>query len=168
MRAAPIHVFARQLAGGVFLGPGRLSASVVERLKRRHCFVGVDSILLPPSRIENFQRERKSTLIGSNARIAGELLTFAHRARIQIGDNCFIGEGTRIWSANSISILHQVLISHCVNIHDTDSHSISAVSRNPHTSAIRMTGHPAHFRERCAALQPDVGQPAWCVGSSAP
>ena len=145
MSAASMHSFARQLAGGVMRGPSRLSATIAEQIKRRHCVVGSGAVLLPSSRIENFLRNRDSIVIGSNARIAGELLVFAHGGRIQVGDDCFIGEGTRIWSANSAKIGHRVLISHAVNIHDTNSHSTSAASRHAHMSAIRSTGHPAHL-----------------------
>jgi acetyltransferase-like isoleucine patch superfamily enzyme len=145
MSAAPTHSFVRLLAGGVLHGPGRLSAKILERLKRRRCVVGEGSVLLHSSRIENLRRERQSIVIGSNARIAGELLVFAHGGRIQVGDDCFIGEDTRIWSANSVLIGNRVLISHAVNIHDTNSHSTSASSRHSHMVAIRTTGHPTHL-----------------------
>lgn len=36
-----------------------------------------------------------------------------------------------------------MLISHAVNIHDTNSLSTSAASRHAHMTAIRTTGHPA-------------------------
>ena len=142
MIAATLHSIARQLAGSVVRGPRTVSASVAEQLKRRHCVVGAGSILLPPSRVHNFLRDRKSIAIGLNARIAGELLIFAHGGQIQIGDDCFVGEGSRIWSAHSITIGNRVLISHAVNIHDTNSHSTSAASRHAHMVAIRSTGHP--------------------------
>ena len=142
MSAATLHSFARQLAGSVVRGPSRVSAILAEQLKRRHCVVGGGSILLPPSRVQNFLRDRKSISIGLNARIAGELLVFAHGGRIEIGDDCFVGEGSRIWSAHSITIGSRVLISHAVNVHDTNSHSISAASRHAHMTAIRSTGHP--------------------------
>lgn len=142
MSEVPISGFARQLVAGVALAPARFSASIAERLKRRRCVLGADSILLPASRIENFLRDRHSIAIGANARIAGQLLTFAHGGQIRIGDDCFVGEGTRIWSANSINIGNRVLISHCVNIHDTNAHSLSAARRHEHMSAIRSTGHP--------------------------
>lgn len=147
MSAASTYSFARQLAGGVIRGPKRLSASVAEHMKRRHCVIGSGSVLLPSSRIENFLCNRESIVIGANARIAGELLVFAHGGRIQVGDDCFIGEGTRVWSANSVKIGHRVLISHAVNIHDTNSHSTSAASRHAHMSAIRSIGHPAHLAD---------------------
>lgn len=147
MSAPVMNSFARQLAGSFIRGPGRLTARIAERLKRRRCVVGSGSMLLPSSRVENFLRHADAIVIGSNARIAGELLVFAHGGRIQIGDDCFVGEGTRIWSANSVTIGHRVLISHGVNIHDTNSHSISAASRRAHMAAIRLIGHPPNLSD---------------------
>ncbi|HYY55970.1 MAG TPA: acyltransferase, partial [Pyrinomonadaceae bacterium] len=49
---------------------------------------------------------------------------FWDHGQIQIGEWCYIGEGTRIWSQASISIGNHVLIAHGVDVHDTDSHPI--------------------------------------------
>lgn len=159
MNEATISGFARQLVAGVALAPVRMSASIAERLKRRHCVLGPESVLLPASRIENLLRNRHSIAIGANARIAGQLLTFAHGGQIRIGDDCFVGEGTRIWSANSISIGSRVLISHSVNIHDTNAHSLSAARRHAHMLAIRSTGHPHELpdvSDRPIVIEDDV------------
>ena len=61
---------------------------------------------------------------------------------IKIGDWVFIGGGTRIWSAAEIVIGDRVLISHNVDIHDTNSHPIDAVSRFAQTKSIFSSGHP--------------------------
>jgi len=62
--------------------------------------------------------------VGPNTQVCGELLTFANGGKIQIGEWCYIGEGTRLWSQSSITIGDHVMISHLVDIHDTDSHPI--------------------------------------------
>ena len=53
-----------------------------------------------------------------------------------------MGEGTRIWSAESISIGHRVLISHSVNIMDSLTHPIRASERHAQTREILTSGHP--------------------------
>ena len=45
-------------------------------------------------------------------------MTFGHGGEIRIGEWCYVGEGTRIWSAGSIEIGNRVLISHSVNVFD--------------------------------------------------
>lgn len=72
----------------------------------------------------------------------GELLTFAHGGRIRIGDWCYIGELSRVWSACDIAIGDRVLISHGVNIHDTDSHPRDAVARHRQYIELSIRGHP--------------------------
>nr|WP_283159985.1 hypothetical protein [Microcystis aeruginosa] len=59
----------------------------------------------------------------------GELFLLTHGGKIEIGKNCYIGEKTRIRSANSIKIGHEVIISDDVNIYDTDAHSLNYVLR---------------------------------------
>ena len=65
-----------------------------------------------------------SVKIGSNSHIRGELLTFNYGGNIEIGDNTFVGVGAKIWSGESVKIGSNVLISHNVNIIDSDSHEI--------------------------------------------
>ena len=75
-------------------------------------------------------REDKSLIqIGENTVILGELFLFAHGGKIEIGKNCYIGEKTRIRSANSIKIGNEVMISDDVNIYDTDAHSLNYILR---------------------------------------
>jgi acetyltransferase-like isoleucine patch superfamily enzyme len=97
---------------------------------------------MPSSRIDNHLPAASAIVIGENSRIAGQLLTYAHGGRIQIGDDCFVGEHSRIWSAEFVTVGDRVLISHGVNIHDSNSHSISASSRHAHIRAVFTKGHP--------------------------
>ncbi len=59
-----------------------------------------------------------------------------------MGDYCFIGENTYIWSMSIVNIGSRVLISHDVNIHDTNSHSLSAKRRHDHFLVI-FAGAPS-------------------------
>lgn len=97
---------------------------------------------LSGSRLINGRNLPKSIKIGSNTIIRGELFVFAHDGCIEIGEDCYIGEGTRIWSACAVKIGNQVLISHNVNIHDTNGHPINSVDRHEHFKKILKAGHP--------------------------
>ena len=54
--------------------------------------------------VTNIRGDRKAIRIGRNTVVAGQLLTFGHGGDIEIGDWCFVGPGSRIWSAASIRI----------------------------------------------------------------
>ncbi len=94
------------------------------------------------SQIFNLQNNRNKIRIGKQTTIKGELLLFGHGGNIEIGDFCYIGEGTKIWSASEINIGNSVLIAHNVNIHDNISHPINAELRHKHYMDILTTGHP--------------------------
>ena len=63
-------------------------------------------------------------MIGRHTHVLGELFTFAHGGKIKIGEWCYVGEGSRIWSAASIEIGDRVLISHSANIFDSLTHPL--------------------------------------------
>jgi acetyltransferase-like isoleucine patch superfamily enzyme len=94
------------------------------------------------ARVINMRKLPKAIQIGSNCVINGELVTFAHSGMIEIGNWCYVGEGTRIWSSSHISIGNRVLIAHNVNIHDTNSHPVHPEERHAHFVAIKQHGHP--------------------------
>ena len=83
-----------------------------------------------------------------------------HGGKIEIGESCYIGEGTRIWSANSIKIGNRVFISHNVNLHDTNSHSIDPILRYKHVQAIMSVGHPSindfDIQSKAVSIEDDV------------
>lgn len=81
------------------------------------------------SKVENNQNSSKIT-VGMGTHIRGQLLLFKYGGEITIGENCYVGESSRIWSAKSIEIGNNVLISHNVNIMDSDSHEIDAFERS--------------------------------------
>lgn len=80
--------------------------------------------------------------IGTNTHIRGELMIFGHGGEIVIGDHCFIGEQSRIWSAKQISIGDRVLISHLVSIFDSQTHPLNPQARHQQFLDIIATGHP--------------------------
>ena len=104
--------------------------------------VGRGSSIGPSARILNASRDSGRITVGQHCRIEGELFVFAHGGQISIGDWCFVGPGTRIWSAKRIVVGHRVLISHNVNVMDSLTHPLDAGARHAQFRAIMEAGHP--------------------------
>ena len=79
--------------------------------------------------VYNSQGDKSKIIIGENTHIRGELLIFKYGGEIGIGNDCFVGEGTRVWSGESVKIGNHVLISHNVTILDTNSHEFNHFER---------------------------------------
>ncbi len=112
------------------------------------------------ARIYNSNKNREYITIGENSIIAGELFVFAHGGKIEIGDFCFVGSETRIWSAQNINIGNRVLISHQVNILDTSGHPVDSVERHHHYRAIHSKGHPKDLKGM-KSKPIKIGDDAW-------
>ena len=128
-----------------------LEAKIKEAGYRSVCSIHKDAVILSYARVYNIRRERSAITIGSHSTISGELLTFAHGGVIEIGEWCYIGEGTRIWSADKVRIGHRVLIAHNVNIHDTNSHPLDPTERHLHFKNIVLKGHPGKIENIISA-----------------
>jgi acetyltransferase-like isoleucine patch superfamily enzyme len=132
----------------------------------RHCLCHVSTVFYPSAAIINNMPHADRITIGANTHVRGELLTFAHGGQITIGDYCYIGEGTRIWSAKSINIGNRVLISHNVNIYDNDTHPIDdPAARHQQFKAIITTGHPTQLdlRENPVIIEDDALISSQCI-----
>ena len=108
----------------------------------RHMVLDVKAVIHPMATVHNIRKQRQAIRVGANTHLKGELLTFAHGGEISIGEYCYVGEQSRIWSAARISIGDRVLISHGVNIFDSLTHPISPVERHRHYRRIITHGHP--------------------------
>lgn len=104
--------------------------------------IGEGSRFYEQARVFNFQSNKEKIKITNGTHIRGELLLFPFGGEIVIGDNCYIGEYTRIWSAESIKIGNNVLISHNVNIMDTNSHELNYLERAEGYKKMLQEGHP--------------------------
>jgi acetyltransferase-like isoleucine patch superfamily enzyme len=82
------------------------------------------------ARILNLLGDPGAIEVGDHTHIEGELQVFWYSGRIRIGKWCYIGAGSRIWSKNSVIIGDDVLISHMVDIHDSNGHPRSAELRS--------------------------------------
>lgn len=82
----------------------------------------------------------------------GEFLV-EEKGRIELGDDCYVGPGAKIWSFLPMQIGNRVFISHGVNIHDTDSHSLSARERHERFLEKMRHGRPLVREEKkCAPI----------------
>jgi acetyltransferase-like isoleucine patch superfamily enzyme len=86
------------------------------------------AIFYPEAVISNAQ-DKSKIIVGSGTHIRGILNVFKYGGKITIGENCYVGDHTRIWSGENITIGNFVQISHNVNIMDTNAHEIDAIER---------------------------------------
>ncbi len=120
--------------------------------------IGSNSSIGSSARILNASGRSDRITVGENTRIEGELFVFSHGGQLEIGDWCFIGPGSRIWSACCISIGDRVLISHNCNIIDSLTHPINANKRHLQFKEILRSGHPRNIDldERPVKVNDDV------------
>jgi acetyltransferase-like isoleucine patch superfamily enzyme len=104
------------------------------------CFFSFNSQIEHESLIINNSGNKEAIIIGENTYIRGELLVYDYGGRIKVGNDCFIGQGSKIWSSNDIIIGDRVLISHNVNIHDNNSHPLNSVERHNHYKHVMTKG----------------------------
>jgi acetyltransferase-like isoleucine patch superfamily enzyme len=98
-------------------------------------------VFLHEAKVDNMQSNPSKIVIGNGTHIRGELTVFKYGGEIKIGDNCYIGENTIIRSGELITIGNDVLISHCVNIMDTNAHEINHVERAESYIEMLKNGH---------------------------
>lgn len=109
----------------------------------KDCILGSGSAIAPEAVIENIRNDKKYIRIGEHSYIRGRLLTYGHAGEIDIGNWCYIGARTEIWSMCKVTIGNRVLVSHGVNIIDGSSHSMDALERHQHFKNILLKGHPS-------------------------
>ena len=128
-------------------------------LGRRQYSMEPGAVIHESARVFNKTGTRSAISIGRFTHVKGELLTFAHGGAINIGEYCYIGESTRIWSARSIRIGNRVLIAHNVTILDSLTHPIGAKARHEHFKHIITKGHPDRIDLGERAV--DIGDDVW-------
>jgi len=126
--------------------------------KPKDCTRETGVVLYDTARIINNRHDASAINIGAFTHVKGELLTFGHGGKITIGEYCFIGEQTRIWSAKEITIGDRVLISHNANIFDNDTHPVNPKARHEQFKQIITTGQPKSIdlKERPVIIADDV------------
>lgn len=94
----------------------------------------------PTARLLNYHGEGSRLQVEGGSHVRGELLIFWNDGSIVIGKNCYVGEGSRIWSQKSVRIGDDVMISHLVDIHDTDGHPLDPDERVLDTRSLLNDG----------------------------
>lgn len=133
-------------------------------LKVGHFTIGKDSIIYPSANIINCSKQNQNIIIGNNCHLKGELQTLGHGGRIEIGDDCYVGSNTYIWSGKSIEIGNRVLIGHNCNIFDNDIHPLNPEQRHKQFMDIITVGQPetVDLRDENIIIEDD----AW-IGANA-
>lgn len=110
---------------------------------RATCILGTKARLGSHARIINMGPRDACIQVGDHSIIDGELVVFRHGGQVRIGQWCYVGKGSRIWSGSSITIGDRVLIAHSVNVFDNLTHPIDRNARHMHFRHIAERGHPA-------------------------
>ncbi len=92
--------------------------------------IGSNSVVYKEAKIINVGNRVNNLIIGENTHIRGHIQIIRDGGEVSIGDHCYIGEDTRIWASEKITIGNRVLISHNVNIHDNITHPLNAQERH--------------------------------------
>ena len=123
------------------------------------CHVEPSVELFPSTRLSNLSGKDGGIRIGAGSVLRGELLTFPDDGKIEMGESCYLGENSHIWSAKSICIGNRVLIAHDVDIFDNTTHPVDdAEARHRQFIAIRTLGHPGgvDLNARPVVIKDDV------------
>ncbi len=99
-----------------------------KRIKLMNAILGKDVVIYKQGIINNANL-KTSVTIGEGSHLSGILLTAQNKGNIHIGNYCFIGDGTRLYSVASIIIGNYVQIAHNVNIFDNNIHSLDPIER---------------------------------------
>ncbi|MDD2720635.1 MAG: acyltransferase [Gallionella sp.] len=133
-------------------------AGLKKLLRKTNYNLAASAVVHEGGRIVNNLPDSSAIVVGEHSHIKGELLTFAHGGKITIGEYCFLGEQSHIWSAKNVSIGNRVLIAHNVNIFDNDTHPLGAEARHNQFCEIIGGRHPKNIDllEQPVRLDDDV------------
>lgn len=132
-----------------FLGRLYLTAEKQAALLRPppRALMGTASRITENGCILNVAGNSNDITVGAHTWLEGRLLTYPTGGKISVGEWCYIGQRTEVWSMSSVVIGDRVFISHDVNIHDTNSHSLDAGERHGHFQHIQGKGIPTAWSD---------------------
>lgn len=125
---------------------------------------GDGTVLTSEASLTNEASNPERLSLGQSCLIIGQILVGC-QGSLQIGDHAYIGPGARIWALNEIRIGSRVFISHGVNIHDSDSHSLSA--RERHERFLEKMRHGKHLVPENAKSAPVIIEEDVWIGFNA-
>lgn len=96
---------------------------------QNNAVVGNGSKFYSTASLVNLSGKMECITIGSNCHLYGNLTVLKNGGTITIGNNCSVGDLSRIVSGGRIDIGDRVMIAHNVNILDNNSHPIDANER---------------------------------------
>lgn len=143
----------------IFISVNKVSNLLYIASLKDKCTLGGDVNLYQTAFVHNISGNAKKIKIGCHCHIRGELFVYPYEGTINIGDNCYIGEGTRIWAENSIVIGNNVLIAHNVDIHDSNDHPIEPRCRREHYHDICTVGFLEKYDLHCKPIK--IKDNAW-------
>jgi len=132
--------------------------------KPKKVTLGEGAILAREASITNESEDSENLKIGKGCLIMGQLLS-GRKGRLAMGDHGYVGPGARIWALHEIRIGDRVFISHGVNLHDSDSHSLSA--RERHERFLEKMKYGAHQKEEPAKAAPLIVEDDVWIGFNA-
>ena len=103
--------------------------------------------LLSEAVIENLSQDKEKIIISSNSYIRGRLTVSAAGGSISIGEWCYVGHRSEIFSLSSINIGNRVMIAHDVNIVDNTAHSLDPIERHNHFRHTINFGRPKRMQD---------------------
>ena len=124
--------------------PPEAISEFINKKRIRECHnltTAINAVFYSEAKVENHQLDKSRIIVGSGTHIRGTLLIFRYGGEIIIGNDVYIGEGTRIWSGECVTIEDNVLISHNVNIIDTNSHEMYSIERAERYKDLIKSGH---------------------------
>ncbi len=130
LKRRAVRRLAAALAAGAAARPGVLAD------------LGAQAVIEPEGAVENLAGRRDAVRIGAHTHVRGRLLTYAHGGSVRLGDWCYVGVRSELWSAASIAVGDRVLIAHDVNIVDNTAHPRDPAERHAHFRRIVTAGHP--------------------------
>jgi len=129
-------------------------------LNKQNCTIGDNTIFISGATVLNTQNQPKNIQIGNDCMIKGELFIAFSSGKITIGNNSFVGENSKIWSAAEVKIGNYVQISHNVNIIDTNTHSLEFEKRRIEYKDVITKGYIENNNEiRTAPIV--IGDDVW-------
>ena len=133
-------------------------------LGRATCRLGSGARLMRTARIRNIRGESDYIAVGPNSVIRGELTTFAHGGKIEIGSGATLAKVRGSGLPPLVQIGDRALIAHDVNIFDNLTHPLRAAERHEQIRQMFTRGHP---REISLDERPvRIGDDAW-IGAGA-
>ena len=122
-----------------------LYEKALNRKLKEKCCIGEESRFYKTASILT-DKNKLGIQIGKYSHIRGALINISGKGNIVIGDWCYLGEQSTIWSSGAdILIGNRVLIAKNVSVINNNSHPVDAIKRHEHYKQIITQGHPANI-----------------------